>query len=258
MWLVASGMLDTIIKRCWMLLGAFVVIKMIVSAFMDLGEERSSLGTQFRILAQAFLIAVFLNYYKTCLMTFDYMIDSLCFLKPEVIQQTASNAERISSGGNTITQWIIKRTGEFFLSFLTQKGMIKFMHYIKSVSLLILAIIGPFAALFSLLPGPFQASFKTWSKGYINVSCWTITLVILEVLVATFQATIGQDGYEIPLSFVLFIMTFFVPTWTAKLIGNVNLGNVAAGVGRGIADIGKTPVEVEKAVKAGKKFFTGG
>ena len=179
-----------------MLLGASVVIKMIASAFMDMGEERFSIRTQFRILAQAFLIAVFLTYYKTFLMTFDYMIDSLCFFKPEMMQQPVRNTESIASGGNTITRWIIRQTGDFFLSFLTQKGMIKFMHYIKSVSLLILAILGPFATLFSLLPGPFKSSFKTWSRGYINVSCWTITLAILEVLVAIAICTFSPPNSE--------------------------------------------------------------
>ena len=48
------------------------------------------------------------------------------------------------------------------------------------------------------------------------------------------------------LSFVLLIMTFFVPTWTAKLISNVNLGHVAAGIGTGI---GKTYTGVEQAYK---------
>lgn len=255
MWLVASAMLNAILKKCWLLLGAFVVVKMIVSTFMDLGEERFSLGTQFRILAQAFLIAIFLNYYKTCLMTFDYMIDSLCFFKVEVMQQTVSNTEKIVSARSTITHWLLKAVGEIGNFFLfTQQGVTHFMHYIKSVSLLILSILGPFSALFSLLPGPFKASFKTWSKGYVNVSCWTITLAILDVLATTFQATTGQEGYRVMLSFVLFIMTFFVPTWTAKLIGNVNLGNVAAGIGTGI---GKTYTGAREAYKEGKKLFTG-
>ena len=129
------------------------------------------------------------------------------------------------------------------------------MHYIKSVSLLILSLLGPFAALFSLLPGPFKASFKTWSKGYVNVSCWTITIAILDMLTTAFRSTTGQEAHQIVLSFVLFITTFFIPTWTAKLIGNVNLGNVAAGVGTGIAGISKAYTGVRQAYKEGKNLF---
>ena len=249
MWLVASAMLTTILNRCWLLLGAFVVIKMIVSAFIELGEERFSLAAQFRILAQALLIAVFFTYYKTFLMTFDYMIDSICFFKPEVIQQTASHTEKVAREEGKLMKWLIKIIsygGNLFL--FTQQGVTYFMHYIKSVSLLILSILGPFAALFSLLPAPFNASFKTWSKGYINVSCWSITLAILDVLATSFQATTGSEGYRVMLSFVLFIMTFFVPTWTARLIGNVNLGHVAAGIGTGIG----TGVEQAYKVAFGK------
>ena len=194
-----------------------------------------------------FQIAVFFTYYKTFLMTFDYMIDSICFFKPEVMQQTASHTEKVAREEGKLIKWLIKIIsygGNLFL--FTQQGVTYFMHYIKSVSLLILSILGPLAALFSLLPAPFNASFKTWSKGYINVSCWSITLAILEVLANAFQATTGYEGYRVMLSFALFIMTFFVPTWTARLIGNVNLGHVAAGIGTGV---GKTYTGVGQAYK---------
>ena len=237
MWLVASNVLNNVLSQCWMLLSAFVLVKMLASAFMDIWEERFSLGTQFRILAQAFMIAVFFTYYKTFLMTFDYTIDSLSSFKPAVMKQTVQQIEQITNKKQGITEWIIKMIGKgasyTFFNIFTKMGALKFMHYIKSVSLLILAILGPFATLFSLLPGPFRSSFKTWSKGYIHVSCWTITLAILEVLTQAFIASIsGRDLWEIPLSFVLLIMIFFVPTWTTKLISSVNLGNIAAGVSK--------------------------
>lgn len=265
MWLAASHILDAILRQCWMLLGAFVVVKMIVSAFMDLGEERFSLGTQFRILGQAFLIAIFLTYYKTFLMTLDYMIDSLCFFKPEVIQKTVKQAEEnMSTGEISIIQWLFRKMKASKLFLGTQKGLSYFMHCIKSVSLLILALLGPFATLFSLLPGPFRGSFRTWSRGYINVSCWTITLAILDTLLATFQSTVTQAEYRLLLSFVLFISTFFVPTWTAKLIGGVNLGNIAAGVGAapgkaitGAGVVGTTTKNVGAAFGTTAKFIAG-
>ena len=113
------------------------------------------------------------------------------------------------------------------------------MHYIKAISLLVLATIGPVAALFSLLPGPFRSSINTWSKGYINVSCWTITLTILDALSNNFASySKGPEFSQALLSFVIFIMAFFTPTWTSKLIGGVNLGNVAAGLGTSPAKIG--------------------
>jgi hypothetical protein len=243
MWLVVSAMLDTILKRCWFLLGAFVVIKMLVSAFSDLGEDRFSLGIQFRILAQACLIAIFFTYYKTFLMTFDYFIDSLCFFEVDMFRYTVENTKEVTGEDSTIAKFFLKffKKGMFFL---TQTGPIRFMHYIKSIALLILSQLGPFAALFSLLPGPFRASFKSWSKGYLNVSCWTITLAIINTLASSFtNSSAGPAGCQALLSFVLFISSLFTPTWTAKLISGVNLGNLAAAAGT-------IPEKVSKSIPA--------
>lgn len=226
MWLMASSMLDIILKKCWLLLGAFVVIKMLVSAFGDVGEERFSLRTHLNILFQALLIAVFFTYYKTFLMTFDYFIDSLCIFDGSVLRTKINSIEKAE--GSIIKRFLLDYLKEAMV-FATQEGAVKFMHYIKSVALLVLSQLGPFAALFSLLPGPFSASFKTWSKGYINVSCWTLTLAITDMLVSGLQ--INSEESQVILSCVLFIVTLFTPTWTAKLISGVNIGNLAAGVG---------------------------
>lgn len=226
MWLMASSMLDEILKKCWVLLSAFVVVKMLISAFNDLGGEGFSLRVQLKILAQAFLIAIFLTYYKTFLMTFDYLIESLCFFEGSVLRTKINSIEKIE--GSMIKRFFLDYIKEAIV-FVTQKGAVKFMHYIKAVALLVLSQLGPFAALFSLLPGPFSTSFKTWYKGYLNISCWTLTLAIIDVLASGLQ--VNSEESQVILSYVLFITTLFTPTWTAKLISGINLGNLAAGVG---------------------------
>lgn len=233
MWVTASAVLDVILKRCWVLLSAFVVVKMLISAFNDLGGEGFSLRVQLKILAQSFLIAIFLTYYKTFLMTFDDLIKSLCFFEETVVRSTVAHTKKVPSLADIILRpSLLLDVAGNLLSFFSMQGAIRFMHYIKAVALLILSQLGPFAALFSLLPGPFNASFRTWSKGYINVSCWTITLAIMDTLGSSFlYATIGSEQASTFLSFVLFIATLFTPTWTAKLISGINLGNLAAGVG---------------------------
>lgn len=233
MWLVVTAMLDAILNRCWILLGAFVVIKMLVSAFVDLGEDCLSLASQIKIVAQTFLVAVFLIYYKTFLMTFDYMIDSLCFFKSEVVGEVREEAEN----EKVWLGWLLRRVNRIVgfvgsaLFFLTQQGASAFMQYVRSVSLLVLAVLGPLSALFSLLPGPFKASFSTWSRGYINVTCWTITLAIIDILEEAFTFATNMSIPSTLLSAALFVVTFFVPTWTAKLISSVELGNLVAGMG---------------------------
>ena len=252
MWVVASAMLDTILKRCWLLLGAFVVVKMLVSAFSDLGEERFSLGIQLRILAQACCIAILFTYYKTFLMTFDYFIDSLCFFEVDVVPRTVDNAEEVTGGHGVVTQYCLKYFKQGMVV-LTREGPVRFMHYIKSVALLVLSMLGPFAALFSLLPGPFKASFQSLSKGYINVSCWTITLAIINTLSDSFQnISIGSGVSQVLLSFVLFIAALLTPTWTSKLISGVNLGNLAAAVGTAPAKAGRS------AISGGRAAISGG
>ena len=252
MWLVVSNMIEVLIRRCWLLLGAFVIIKMIVGAFIDLGEERFSPASHIKITFQAFLIAIFLLYYKTILMTFDYLIESLCSFQYEVIQQAEAQANSGVIYENAFVKWIIHFTSKLLGSpfAVSQTWASFFMHYVKSVSLLVLAVLGPLSALFSLLPGPFKSSFKSWSRGYINVSCWTISLAIIDTLEVTFHSKMFHEGdRSIFISLALFIVTFFVPTWTSKLISGVDLGSIVAGMARAPGTIG----EIGKGMLSGKR-----
>lgn len=53
-------------------------------------RDRFSPATHIKIVGKTFLIAIFLLDYKTSLMTFDYLIESLCFFQYEVIQRANS------------------------------------------------------------------------------------------------------------------------------------------------------------------------
>ena len=238
MWLVVSSMLGVMLQRCWLLLGAFVGGKMLVSAFLDLGEDRFSPATHIKIVGQTFLLAIFLLYYKTILMFFDYLIDSLCFFGPEVVQHTKAQSDSATVPGNFLMKFLhhfVGIVGDMGF-FMTQCGASSFMRYARAVSLLVLAILGPLSALFSLLPGPFRSSFKTWCKSYANVTCWAITLAVIDLLEETFVFHTGNNHrmhHGTMLSFALFIMTFFVPSLTSKLISSVDLGGIVSGMGRG-------------------------
>ena len=74
------------------------------------------------------------------------------------------------------------------------------------------------------------------------MTCWTITLDIIDILEETFTFTF-ETYTEISsnlLSAALFVATLFVPTWTAKLIGGVDLGNIVSGMGRASLAVGKS------------------
>lgn len=231
-WITSSEMLNITIKKCWILLGAFMAIKMLVCAFSDVGEERFSLSKHLKILFQALLIAVFLTYYKNFLMTFDYFIDSLCVFNRITAQSTQEAAPKY-----TWLNYILRTLLDFFddvLLLITHVGAVKLMHYIKSIVLLVLLQFGPLAALFSLLPGPFRQSFNTWAKSYLYVSCWTLTLAIMDVLANSF-AFLKGDALAYPILYlVLYIAIILTPAWTAKLISGVSTVNLLDGIGMAI------------------------
>lgn len=228
MWIAASAMLDTTIQRCWFLLGTFVVVKMLVRALSELGKTHFSLATHLKIIARAFLIAIFLHYYKNFLMTFDYFIDSLSLFEKHRLPQPSVGSEKSLGISGTVGRFLLDRF-KHFMFFLTQEGAVRMMHYVKSVVLLILAQLGPFAALFSLLPGIFSASFKTWARGYINVSCWGVTLAIVDMLAVHLVENVhtGSATAQVVLSFSLFIATLFTPLWTSYLINRMHAGGTS-------------------------------
>ena len=136
------------------------------------------------------------------------------------------------------------------LGLLSHGVAVALMHYVKAVSLLVVVQFGPLAALFSLLPGPFKRSFSVWSKSYVNITCWTITLNIFWVLSKTFSTAslIKAGGIGAPfgetlgytcLSIVLFVAIFLTPTWTSKFIGGVLVPNMTTGLSLAAGKVGK-------------------
>ncbi len=72
------------------------------------------------------------------------------------------------------------------------------------------------------------------------MSCWTIALAIIDTLEVAFQNEMFHEGARsIFISLALFIITFFVPTWTSKLISGVDLGSIVAGMARAPGKIGE-------------------
>lgn len=259
MWIATSAMLDEMIPKCWKLLGAFVTIKMLWDAFSDIDNGRISLHVHIKTLFQTLCIAVFLAYYKSFLMVFDYFIDCLCIQtsgqsiamdKLKAMEEGIYRPSRGIFGGLLILVRLAKLLLSCILPaicVLSHGGAIMLMHYVRVVSMIILMQFGPIAVVFSLLPGPFKQSFHTWIRGYINVSCWAITLNILWVFVNAFGTAswliVGGRTVSITesvavesvahalLSIVLFIAIFCTPSWTSKFVSSANLPNLLAGIG---------------------------
>ena len=264
MWVAASAMIDVIIEKCWLLLAAFVTIKILTDALQD--YEQVSLATHLRTLFRALVMVVVLSYYKQLLMYFDYFIDSLCMHGDEGL---ARAAQRLSDTGQVKKEVDVTKLSSIWqalksifsvlekvIALLSHQGAIYLMHYLRAVALLVLMQLGPLAMLLSWLPGPFQGSFQQWLKSYITISCWAITLQIFWALSKAFAgvAWLGDVGLveEIEpvahtlLSIILLIAIFMTPTWTAKFMGSAMLSNFVTSVGGLASQGGKIGVHYTK------------
>jgi hypothetical protein len=241
MWIAVSSMITVVTKRCWSLLGAFITIRLLVDAIFDVSQGQFTLVPYARTLLHAFFIASFLTYYKPLLVFFDGFIESLCNVEEIVFSEALFNQgkDRITDyfEDKSFFSWvdiIVKNLVELLpktLFLLTHSGAIHAMHYLKAVTLLIITCVGPFAAVFSILPGPFKKGWPVWAHSYVHVTCWTITLNIFMALTKAFNfgslMTEPRSGStffseiigQAVLSFVLLIAIFLTPTWTSKFMG---------------------------------------
>lgn len=243
MWVATSGMLDTTLSKCMKLLGGFVTLKMMHDWYE--GYEEMNVSMHIRTLFRALALVVFFRYYKQLLMYFDYFIDALAIHE----SGTELAAEKLGSLGNLpgpvddpMSFRAMWRYVKFFfkliqhLAFLfSHMGAIYFMCYVRAVSMLLLVQLGPLAAVLSWLPGPFARAFQQWSKSYVTVSCWAITLRVFAVLSQSFGLAVMHQGPGAMLghsllSVVLFFMILMTPSWTAKFIGSEMLGGLVSGL----------------------------
>jgi len=254
MWIATSVMLEATIKRCWRLLGAFLVLKMLSEALHSFNGERLSLRPQLQVLFEGLLMALWLAYYKPLLMQLDGLIVSLSFFQEAEEEVIAQVSEQASCSGNGpggwlgwlqmlsgfCQGWVDKCAKGLFL--LSHSGAVALMRYVRAVSLLISVQLGPLAALLSLLPGPFKKCFATWARSYGQLLCWHLVLNVLGMLARAFAvASMGQvEGAALALgetlsysclSIVLFVAIFFTPTWSAQLIGGGAVANLLSGLG---------------------------
>ena len=262
MWVAASAMIDVIIQKCWLLLAAFVSIKMLTDALQD--YEQVSLATHLRTLFRALVMVLVLSYYKQLLMYFDYFIDSLCIQGDEGLVRAA---QRLSDTGQGKKEVAVTKLSSIWqalksifsglekvIALLSHQGAIYLMHYLRAVALLVLMQLGPFAMLLSWLPGPFQRSFQQWLKSYIAISCWAITLQIFWALSKAFAGVAWLREEEVViepvahmlLSIVLLIAIFMTPTWTAKFMGSTMLSNFVTSIGGLASQGGKIGVHYTK------------
>ncbi|NEJ83401.1 hypothetical protein GR268_43825 [Rhizobium leguminosarum] len=124
------------------------------------------------------------------------------------------------------------------LAMVSHKGVVQLMHAIKVMVLIPTILLGPLSAILSFLPGPFKKSFSNWSKSYINITSWAITLHIFSVLTKFYgfssfwmktgskASLAGEAIGHIVFSIGLFIAILLTPTFTSKFLGSAVVANV--------------------------------
>lgn len=277
-WVATSVMITNVIKGCWALLGPCMIIKMLYDAISDLGNEYFSVRKQVRTLLQAMCLVVLLAHYKPILMFFDNFIDVLC-LRDVIIFSKETNITALEGVTRNVSSSLLLYCISPFmalinlvvpslsalLAYFSHKGVIFVMRYMRMIMLIVLAQVGPLAAILSLLPGPFKNSFRLWLGSYVNVSCWAITLRVfwhltdvLAYLFATGDCFAVDTGF-VPIrvfmsttfSIMLLVAIFYTPSITSKFVNAVTIPSLLSGLGGLIS----TAIMPSRLVQAYKKIL---
>ncbi|MHB9147999.1 MAG: hypothetical protein ACYC2U_06365 [Candidatus Amoebophilus sp.] len=249
MWLAAAYIINTAVTICWYIFGLVLAINLAQGTYEDILNERLNIRRLAKTLSKAILVGLFLSKYKTILMLFDQFIDTVFVFGDEPLYE----ASKAMKEKDKMTEYYknfsfftpiqLLITGIFsalpkIISFFTHRGAINFMHYVKAISLVITSMLGPFAAVLSLLPSVFKHTFSTWVKSYVHLSCWSIVLNIFSILSKSLvtisislksdsaAAGFKQDTGSTFLSFILFFAIFLTPVWTSKLISGAVVANI--------------------------------
>lgn len=247
LWITASLMLANATQLAWIILGGTFSLRFLSDIYTDFSRGEISIRTHIITIFHAFLVAIFLNHYKFFLMVFDNFIDLISLSDTEIIAKVvpAANAQGTDITGSlpvvkelsflkrTLFKYILEP-----LLLVSHEGAIWFMHYLKIISLLVTALLGPFAAAFSLLPGFSIKRLAGWAKIYVSISCWAITLNIFWVLTQVHrkifvseQGLASGEGIAYLLTSIgLFLAIFQTPTFTAKFVGYALSANIGGGV----------------------------
>jgi hypothetical protein len=232
MWIAASAWMDWIVRICLVyLLPAFLAINILSDVVSDGLNGKVSLMRHLRTLAQAFGIFLFLTYISSILFTFDLFLDFLSPPSDEIIKGNAafpkvSNA--LPEGG--ISFWDMLRAIPKVFALFGVNGALAFMYYFRGVCLVLISLLAPLAAVFSLLSGPFKKSFSSWVKNYVSFSCQAIVLNIFQVIseIVVVQGIVdgAKSSGSNTLTFVLIIVIFMTPVWTSIFISGVVAPNL--------------------------------
>lgn len=237
MWLTCDAIITATISICWKLFASFLVIRLLKDGIDDLANGKVDLRTHASTLIKATCIGIFLLYYKEILSLFDNFINMFCVSVAEGSEHVIYDIGKDTFMDPNVFSWkkLVNKllfTIPDLISVLSHTGLIGFVYYFRSISLFIAIAMGPFAALMSLLPGPFKHGWTTWSRTYATISCWAITLNLFKIMSTMLREKAVLIDYESSdhlfqgvasstgLNIALWIAIWGTPLWTAIFIGH--------------------------------------
>ena len=248
---VIEGFSGKIIGICIQVAALLLMIRILwgVAKAMFSGQPQD-----FVSIAGYLLTAMAIGFYKELMDVFSLAVEAI--------------ADGIPKGGDiTVTlDKLADRNGDkVMLEMMTHGGMMKsiistlmdgltlvirtILEYLRAILLSFIYVTGPFAIVFSLIPG-FQGVLQKWFSTWLNVQCWVITLNMLDAIIQAYSAA-GMQSYEtqsdlfIVTNLVIIIIYLMVPWLTSLYTG-------ASGAGRFLSQA------VVYTTAATKLFASGG
>jgi hypothetical protein len=201
----------------------------------------------FQPIVRGFVLLIMLTFYTELLEVISGTIQALCdFIGPDrTFMQKLSSMWNLLLTGNPdgdlpgnmeelyasftrlmqfdLVNWLLALLEGSFVH-VVRKGI----ELIRLVLLAFLYIVGPLAAGLSVIPG-FSSLALRWLQSYLTVQFWSVTLIILDTLVAEFNS-LYFGGYLfseelsstnfVLVSLVIVILYFMVPHLTSYIIGH--------------------------------------
>lgn len=264
MWLTCDAIITATIALCWKLFASFLVIRLLKDGIDDLANGKVDLRTHVITILNATIIATFLLYYKETLVFLDNFINMFCVSVAEGSEHVIYDIGKDTFMDPHVFSWkkLVNQvlfTIPDLLSVLSHNGAIGLVQYFRAIGLFIAIAMGPFAALMSLLPGPFRHGWITWTRTYLTISCWAITLNLFKIMSTMLREKAALIDYNSTdhlfqgvasstlLTIALWIAILMTPIWTSIFIGHAIAPNIGAGV-RNLKNL----VSVSKVFKMGK------
>ncbi|MHB9146896.1 MAG: hypothetical protein ACYC2U_00265 [Candidatus Amoebophilus sp.] len=255
MWQTTASIINWVISICWKAFPFCLFIRLASDEATNRYNGVIDFKVHLKTIYTAILIAYFLANYKRILESFDEFINIFHFSEPESLkimgksapeaQQTNDSlpwykniTDRLSKEGNIILQYLSDQAAGYLSAgaYKIHKAFIYIMHYAKVYLLLLTALIGPIAAVGTLLPTFIRTNFSTWARSYFNIACWGIVLNIFKAFAEAHRRAaesssgfIDTGAYTFS-SAILVICILLTPTITSQFIGSAitpNLANIA-------------------------------